>query len=263
MQQRAGLLGDGARDARMRVAQPADRDAGQRVEIALAVGILEPVAGAAGERHGQPLVGFHQMGHANSPSRRTVDVLRVSAPDLRMDGGRGWVPQNDNRQRELPGKDATLLNLRTDVNAKRPPGSGLERAAETLEPLFEEAARAGEIEAHETGPPNDAPSDRPTPCCFQELARTRARGRAGRSRRGRSLPRESCARRPRPAPARDCRAGIRAGRQPGAAILECGERGGVGQGPMPGHQAPWARTNARRSSGSGITAIAQDSPGML
>jgi hypothetical protein len=66
--QALGLLGDGARENRVAVAQAVHGDAGERIEVLAAVGVPEPGALAADERHGLRRVRVHQVrrGHGLS-----------------------------------------------------------------------------------------------------------------------------------------------------------------------------------------------------
>ena len=56
-----GLLGDGLDQTRMGVTQTGHGDAGEPVQIALALGVPQPHAFAARESHGQPAIGVHQV----------------------------------------------------------------------------------------------------------------------------------------------------------------------------------------------------------
>ena len=65
--QRAGLLRDGLGDDGMGVAQAADGDAREGVEVALAVLVGQPCAGAADEGHGKARIGIHHGGGSHEP----------------------------------------------------------------------------------------------------------------------------------------------------------------------------------------------------
>ena len=71
--QAPGLLADGGDDARMGVAETGDGDAGQGVEVLATLGVPDPHALTAGERHGQPAVRVHQMhGPQLPPEKHTA-----------------------------------------------------------------------------------------------------------------------------------------------------------------------------------------------
>ena len=61
MQQRARLIGDRVRDLGMRVAERGDREAGEEVEVLVALAVPELRSLAADERDGQPPVGLHHV----------------------------------------------------------------------------------------------------------------------------------------------------------------------------------------------------------
>ena len=60
--QRRRLLLDGPDEARVAVAEAVDGDAGQEVQILLALGVVQPRALSAHKRHGQAGVGVHDVG---------------------------------------------------------------------------------------------------------------------------------------------------------------------------------------------------------
>ena len=76
-----GLGGDGRHHARVPVPKPRDRDAGERVEVAPALGVPDPRALAAGDGHRQAAVGVHEVLHGawrtSSKAKRRPTCRRV------------------------------------------------------------------------------------------------------------------------------------------------------------------------------------------
>ena len=61
MQQRAGLVGDGISNGRVRVAERGDREPPEEVEVLVALAVPQLHALAAHERDGEPPVGLHHV----------------------------------------------------------------------------------------------------------------------------------------------------------------------------------------------------------
>jgi len=74
VQHARGLVGDGLDQARMVVAEGADGDAGEGIEITLASLVVQPHAVAVREGHGQAGVGVHDMGHGVPRSERSQET---------------------------------------------------------------------------------------------------------------------------------------------------------------------------------------------
>ncbi len=76
------LLGDRPGDLGMRVTQPADGDAGEGVQVLVAVAVPYPRAGALDQGHREPVVGGHQsaLAHGAIPQmKKAAQGGRISA----------------------------------------------------------------------------------------------------------------------------------------------------------------------------------------
>ena len=84
--QHAGLRADGLDDLRVRVPDAHHGDAGDEVEVFVAVGVPEPAPGAAGERHGLPPVHGHVEGAFSlaDPIERLAHALILSPSCRRL-----------------------------------------------------------------------------------------------------------------------------------------------------------------------------------
>jgi hypothetical protein len=86
--QPADLFTECGDQARMRMPQPVDRDAGQRVELFFALFIGEPRPSAVRERDGKPVVGVHQVRHGalRAMAERKNAVLEFGSRVCRIIG---------------------------------------------------------------------------------------------------------------------------------------------------------------------------------
>ena len=81
VQQLAGLIADRLGDGRVGVAEPAHGDAGERIEVAAAVGVVQVGPFAVRERHGQRGKNRHLIGrqHRNGQTARKQKGARLGA----------------------------------------------------------------------------------------------------------------------------------------------------------------------------------------